>query len=375
MIRRSLTALGLLGALVLLSAAGPAAAQEVPYQDGGYWLPPAASDYSGDVDFMYRVIFWVTAGMFILTEGLLIAFCIMYRRRPGHKPTYTHGSHKAEITWTVIPALMLLGLAVWQIPHWNHIKVDFPASGEGVTTVDVLAEQYKWNFRYPGSKKKYEGDYDFTNLTNLHVPFGDTVLMNLRSKDVIHSFFLPHHRVKQDAVPGLRQRVWFKPNRMLLVDLKGPVGTDGHKTADGKGPRKIQPKAWVYLGDKAPDEKSFIEKDLQQGGKLFDKKIAVSGVSDYMEVDGYYDVYKPGGTPRKVTVLHQGKVMSQKQEWKDCDYALGIHEVACAELCGMGHYTMFAKMVVEPRVSFEHWLEDETVNAGEPPVAWKFWRD
>src|SRR6185503_7497369 len=81
----------------------------------GVWLPYSASSYADEIDGLYRLIFWLTAGMFFLTEGLLLIFCVIYRRRPGHRPTYTHGNHKAEITWTVVPALMLLGLAIWQI--------------------------------------------------------------------------------------------------------------------------------------------------------------------------------------------------------------------------------------------------------------------
>ena len=79
-----------------------------------------------------------------------------------------------------------------------------------MTEVHVLGEQFKWNFRYPGTKKKFNADYDLTNLSYLHVPFGsgNKTLLHLRSKDVIHSVFIPAARFKQDAVPGREILQW-----------------------------------------------------------------------------------------------------------------------------------------------------------------------
>lgn len=368
-------------AVILLAFAAPLCAQQAGYeadtryQEGGWWLPEAAADYSGRMDFMWRVIFVAVAFMFLLTEGLLIAFCVMYRRRPGHKPTYTHGNSKAELIWTIIPALMLLGIAVWQIPHWNVIKRDgFPdPKGKNVTVVDVLGEQFKWHFRYPGSKAKLEeAKADVQSTGTLRIPFGDAVLCNLRAKDVIHSFFIPQMRVKQDTVPGLRQRAWFRPNRMKLIDLKTAPkeDKDGYKKLDGKV-RMLQEIKWVHLGDKAPSADTFCEKDWEAGGALFDKKVALS---NYAEVDGFYDVIKvkATGVSQKVRILEKGKVRSGA--WTECDYAVGIVEVACAELCGQGHYTMRTSMYVEPRAAFMNWLQEEA-DAETVIPAFKFWID
>lgn len=382
---------GAIAFLVLLG--GAALAQTHPQDNPGVWLPFSASDYADDIDFLYRVIFWVTTVMFIVTEGLLLAFCILYRRRPGHRPTYTHGNHTAEITWTVIPALMLLGLAIWQIPTWNYIKKEFPRDGETgkdgkpikLLTVDVLGEQYKWNVRYPGTKEKYKGDYEYTNLSNIHIPFGHTALFNLRSKDVIHSVFIPHMRVKQDTVPGLRGKLWFKPNRFFLKELKDKNGaTIARENGEEEGhvyvmkgdewvqePRRVQHQVFVYLdGDEKAPQGAFHAKDFEPGGALFKKKIAVLGHS---EVNGWYQVPVINGVPKKVKVLSEGTV--KDGAFADCDYALGIFEMACAELCGMGHYTMRAFVYVEPPVSYNAWLASEMDDVGQPPVAWNFWRN
>src|SRR6185503_10597461 len=148
--------------------------------------------------------------------------------------------------------------------------------------------------------------------SNVHMPLGNTALFNLRSKDVIHSVFIPHMRVKQDTVPGLRQKLWFKPNRSFLVDLKAPREKTGHniyvlENNDWvKKEQEVQPRKFVYLDDDpASPQSEFHAKDFAPSGKLFDKKIAVLG---YSEVNSIYDAPKFNGVPKKVKVLYQGKV-------------------------------------------------------------------
>ena len=384
-------------AAFLLILAGSAVAQQAKQDSPGVWLPYSASTYSEAVDFLYRVIFWVTTAMFILTEGLLLLFCVIYRRRPGHRPTYTHGNNKAEITWTIVPALMLLGLAIWQIPTWNKIKKDWPVDGKPgydgeivkLQTIDILGEQYKWNVRFPGTKEKFKAEADLTNLSNVHMPLGSTALFNIRSKDVIHSVFIPHMRVKQDTVPGLRQKLWFKPNRMFLKQLKDDKGTPITPAQDGnkhiyvkehddwvQKPLMVQPMVWVYADDDklmAPDG-CLREKDFKEGGKLFDKKIAVLG---YQEKNGLYEAVivkvNNADIAKKVKILHKGKVADGA--FADCDYALGIYEIACAELCGLGHYTMRAFLYVDPPAAYDQWIKAEMEDVSEPLPVWKYWRD
>jgi cytochrome c oxidase subunit 2 len=359
--------------LLFLGGVGFAQDQDHP----GVWLPYSASSYAEEIDSLYRLIFWVTAGMFFITEGLLLWFCVAYRRRPGHRPTYTHGNHKAEIAWTIVPAVMLLGLAIMQIGTWNKIKKEFPdKNSKDVTNVDFLGEQFKWNVRYPGTKAKYKGEFEYTNLSNVHMPFGNTAMFNLRSKDVIHSVFIPHMRVKQDTVPGLRQRLWFKPNRFFLADLKAPLAKEGEMYVLENGDwvkkdRMIQPKVWINLDAANPG------KDFEQGGAYFEKRIAVQ---EHTELNGLYQVptikAKPTdvGVIKKVKVLHRGKV-TERQEFSSCDYALGIFEIACAELCGLGHYTMRGFLYVEPPAVYDAWIKSEMEDVSKPPPAWDFWRD
>ena len=361
-LNRRILALCGIAAVLLLVAAGPALAQSIPgsdAQNGQLGLPDGASTYSTDVDVLYVWIFWVTAGMFLLTEGLLIVFCIIYRRRPGHRPSYTHGNNAAEITWTVIPALMLLTIAIVQIKTWQNIKQVFPTPGPGVTEVDTFAETFNWNFRYPGTKAKVQGDNDVTNLGAFHIPFGDKALLNIRSRDVIHSIFIPHMRVKQDLVPGLRQKVWFEPNRIQLVDLKAPPMDFGQSVEDGVNPRidrKKQQAVWVN------EAKAF-----DKGGPYKDKTIALS---NYV-INKDTGLYQPVNPKSKIRVLKDGTLV-EGASWEQCDYCIGIFDVACAELCGLGHYKMKGFLTVEPRIAFEAWLKDQADN--EYPPIWKLWK-
>jgi cytochrome c oxidase subunit 2 len=350
---------GFAAALLLIAPGIAWAQQKGPYPTdglgGGLWLIEGASTYTAGVDFMYKVIFWVVTAMFLITEGLLVYFCVVYRRRPGHRPTYTHGNRKAELTWTIVPALMLFGLAIWQIPYWNEIKQpgQFP-KGDDVRTIDVFAETFAWNFRYRRSEHKYKADQDVTTK-RLNLPFGDKVVCRLRSRDVIHSMFVPHMRVKQDLVPGIRQQLWFEPSRIWLIEIKSTP----------------QKRIWVNN-----------PRDFEAGGAYFDKRIAVDtkapGDTAYFELNGVYNVIKvktpQGEVEKKVNVLYQGKVL-EGQAWASCDYALGIFEIACAELCGLGHYKMKSTLQVLPGAAYKHWLDSEIAEVADPEPIWKLWKD
>lgn len=170
-------------------------------------LPHDVSVEGQRVDILYKGIFYLVAVIFFLTEGALVYFILKYRARPGAKPYYIEGSAKAEWIWTLIPGVILLVLALTQVPVWVALKVRPPAA-EDAFRVEAMAQQFNWNFRYPGADGVFGTPDDVTSPT-LIVPVGKTVLIQIRSRDVIHSFFLPNFRVKQDATPGLTTQTWF----------------------------------------------------------------------------------------------------------------------------------------------------------------------
>jgi cytochrome c oxidase subunit 2 len=153
----------------------------------------------------------VTGFFFFLTEGLLVYFILKYRARPGGKAVHTHGSHGLELAWTFIPGLILFCLAVFQMGAWGEIKFksEFPAEEDSVV-VQVFAKQFEWYFRYAGADGKFGTTDDVTKLGEMHVPVDRNVIVKLRTRDVLHSFWLENVRLKQDLLPGQIIPQWFR---------------------------------------------------------------------------------------------------------------------------------------------------------------------
>lgn len=107
-----------------------------------------SSTFGDEIDSLFFVVLAVTGVAFTLVEGTLIYFLLRYRHREGQKATYIHGNRRIEIIWTVIPGLMLFGLAVYQYGAWTRIKIDRPAESEAVVIL-VEAEQFEWFATYP----------------------------------------------------------------------------------------------------------------------------------------------------------------------------------------------------------------------------------
>ena len=204
------------------------------------WLPPKnISTSGGDIDFLFYLVFYITGVVFVLVAVLLIYFLIRYRHREGRKVAYTHGNTTLEIIWTVVPAIILLVLLVLGQRTWATLRNPRDFSQDTVR-IEVTGEQFAWNIRYPGPDRQFgrldnsfisidnplgldpndpAGVDDVFTLNQLHIPVGRMIRVTLTSKDVIHSFFLPEMRVKQDAVPGMRTDVWFEATETSQVEI------------------------------------------------------------------------------------------------------------------------------------------------------------
>lgn len=225
-----------------------------------WWLPLAVSTHAADVDRLFYIILGITGFFFILTEALLVVFMFQYAGRPGgqhalgahpfeEKTSFLkrifrpvsavlHNQHRVELTWTFIPAVILLYIAFAQVSTWLEIKDKsrMPSIGgkQVPVQVEVSARQFEWRVRYPSSErldkwlnnksdKKTVDDFnsfarmpqqDDVHLVNeVHLWKEQTLLVQLRTIDVIHSFNIPSMRVKQDALPGKVIPVWFTPTR------------------------------------------------------------------------------------------------------------------------------------------------------------------
>lgn len=188
-------------------------------QQGLSWmLPPGASTFVGEIDWLYYMILVITGIAFIVVELALVVFLVRYRTRPGRKATYVHGSTRAEIIWTSVTAITVLVIGLLSAPAWNHIKGRNSPPADALP-LGVHAKQFEWLVTYPGKDGKIGTSDDFTIRGQIHVPVNRPIVAMLTSEDVIHSFFVPAFRIKQDAVPGMHIRVWFQPTKVGVYEL------------------------------------------------------------------------------------------------------------------------------------------------------------
>ncbi len=172
-------------------------------------LDPSFSTFGPDIDRLYYIILVITGLVFVLTEFLLFYFLFKYRKKEGRKAEYSHGSTKAEVIWTLIPFVIVVAIGLMSVSVWDQIKnpVEFPNPDYEII---VSARQFEWDAIYPGADGELGTEDDFTVLNRIHVPVNEPILVHLEAEDVIHSFFVPDFRLKQDAVPGMTIPVWFE---------------------------------------------------------------------------------------------------------------------------------------------------------------------
>jgi cytochrome c oxidase subunit II len=177
-----------------------------------WWLPPAASTFAGPIDGLFLAILIITGIAFVVVEVGLLWFIVKYRERPGRKAFYTHGSTRAEVIWTAIPAVTMVVLGIVSNHYWVQMK-GRDSVPPNATAVGVHAKQFEWQMTYAGPDGQLATADDFTVRNQLHITVDQPVVVRLTAEDVIHSFFVPEFRVKQDAVPGMHINVWFQPTK------------------------------------------------------------------------------------------------------------------------------------------------------------------
>ena len=182
------------------------------------WLPKDVSAHGHEIDSLFYFILALTGVVFVATEVALFWFMWKYdaSARQGEKATYVHGNHTLEVVWTIIPAATLLFLAIYQMNAWANVKMRRP---DMPPTVEVVGRQFEWRLRYPGSDGLLGTPDDLHLVNDLHLPVDEQVLVQLKSMDVLHSFFLPNLRIKQDAVPGMKIPVWFQGTETGSFDI------------------------------------------------------------------------------------------------------------------------------------------------------------
>lgn len=169
-------------------------------------FPEAASTFSDRVDHLYLFLVIVAAFFSALIAGLIIYFSIKYRRRAHREHVKITGNYWLEATWAIIPLMLTMVMFVWGAKIFLEMRT-MPANP---LSIRVVAKQWMWKLQHPQGRAE---------INELHVPMNQPVQLNMISQDVIHSFYIPAFRVKQDVLPGTYSSLWFeatKPGRYHL---------------------------------------------------------------------------------------------------------------------------------------------------------------
>ncbi|MBC8028844.1 MAG: cytochrome c oxidase subunit II [Pyrinomonadaceae bacterium] len=198
-----------------------------------WWFPTAISEHAPALDSQFLLTIIVVGLSFTAAQVGLGWMVWKYRDRgQSDRAMYTHGSNRLEVVWTIVTAVIFIGLAVMGQSVWASLR--FNEAPAGAFKVEVVAQQFQWNFHYAGTDGVLgrthptlidDSALNFIGIDEadpsakddavhsvIAIPAGRPVELTLRSKDVIHNFWVPQLRFKQDLVPGMAIRVHFTAN-------------------------------------------------------------------------------------------------------------------------------------------------------------------
>lgn len=181
---------------------------------------PVASEHGVRTDALFWITMAVSVIAFVIISIIAFIFMYQYRYKKDRKASFYPDNHRLELAWTIIPAVVLAILIFTGLRAWNDITD--PASPDA-EVIEVIAQQFAWNARYPGADNTLgnhnymliddinqlgldlsdANSHDDFQTQQLYIPKGKEVLLKIRAKDVLHSLYIPHFRVKMDAVPGM----------------------------------------------------------------------------------------------------------------------------------------------------------------------------
>jgi len=203
-----------------------------------WWFPPPISAHGLAYDGQFNITLWVTGVIFFLAQAALGYTIIKYRDKGG-VAKYSHGNSVLEVVWTSATAVLFIGLVlagtrIWAAVHFDEAPAD-------AMRIEVMAKQFAWAFRYPGPDGKFgrldlkqvndqggnafgidaqdpAGKDDITSAS-IKVPVGKPILLIMRSRDVIHNFFVRELRMKQDIVPGMEIPFHFQADQLGTYEV------------------------------------------------------------------------------------------------------------------------------------------------------------
>ncbi|MFI5253684.1 MAG: hypothetical protein ACHQQQ_14785 [Bacteroidota bacterium] len=360
-------------------------------------LPPDASANGPALDHLTVLIHWLMLVLFLGWGTFYVFTLVRFRQKRNPKANYhgvkSHVSTYLEGAVALIEAVLLIALS---IPLWSK-RVDAYPNEKEATVVRVVAEQFAWNIHYPGPDGKFgrtdpklvdsdnplgldrtdpDAKDDIVSLNQLYLPVNKPVLIYLSTKDVIHSFSLPYMRVKQDAIPGERIPVWFtpvktsiqvreelintttiSPQSMPLEKASGMTAMKNYNASDGstiiKGGDMITDTVTTQL-------RSMGMKDMMVSADMSGKV----AMADYNDKDGN-SILKKGDLVTDDAV--QKLLAMNVTELKTAPEV--PMEIACAQLCGLGHYRMRGYLHIVTEEEFNEWIkQQESANTAENPT-------
>ena len=360
-------------------------------------LPPDASAHGPALDNLTVLIHWLMLVLFIGWGTFYVYTLIRFRQKRNPKASYhgvkSHVSTYIEGCVAVIEVILLVALS---IPLWSERVDAYPSESEA-TVVRVVGEQFAWNIHYPGPDGKFgrtdiklvdsenplgidrtdpDAKDDIVTLNQLYLPVNKPALIYLSTKDVIHSFFLPYLRVKQDAIPGERIPVWFTPVKTSVqireevikktsleaeaVALENAAGMTAMKDYPAKDGSMI-----IKGGDMITD--TVITQLRGMGMSDVMTSPDMSGkvaMADYNDKDGS-SILKKGDLITD-DAAHKLLAMGVKEILAAPEVPM---EIACAQLCGLGHYRMRGYLHVETQEDFKAWIaQQEASNESNNPA-------
>jgi cytochrome c oxidase subunit II len=208
---------------------------------GKWWFPEGISSHAPALDRQFMITI-VVVGLAFAAAQIGLGWMVWKYRDTGasaDRAIYTHGSNRLEVLWTIITAVVFITLGLMGQSVWASLRLNDAPPGS--YTVEVVAQQFQWNFHYAGKDNKFgrtdpkfidDGSLNFIGLdandasgaddsviSSLVIPVGRPVELRLRSKDVIHNFWVPQLRFKQDLVPGMEIKVHFTANKVGKYEL------------------------------------------------------------------------------------------------------------------------------------------------------------
>ncbi len=224
-------------------------------------LPPAASEHGAKIDALFDANVYLITFVFLVTNFFLFWFAYKYRGNSQNKAVYYPHNNKIEMLWTVVPAVALTFIIIFGLKYWNEITAE--SNDANKVVIELYAKQFDWTARFAGKDGKL-GETDFRQISGsnsvgmdtsdvvgfddilvkneIHIPVGREIELHMRSRDVIHSAYLPHFRAQMNCVPGMVTFFRFKPTKTTAEMRKDPyvvqlmAGINKQRATENKEP-------------------------------------------------------------------------------------------------------------------------------------------